>query len=234
MVGDARQFTRRSGLGAARPVRFRLSLGICLGLLFGLLGAGAARSAEARNAPVRSSGPGAQIAVADFDGDRYPDLASVQANSTDGPRTSYSIRLRLTLAGHQSIQVIGPIGGLEIAARDVNGDHAIDLVLTASWFRRPVAILLNDGHGNFSRVEPSAYPGAFGQSSANWAGTESSVSVAAADPAQWRADVSTPSGRPLRARPLMRFVLRTGPGALRSLFLISHPSRAPPSEVSYL
>ena len=234
MVGDARQFARRPSLGPDRPDRFRLSLGICLWLLFGLLCAGAAGSAEVRNAPVPASGPGAQIAVADFDGDHYPDLASVQANSTAGRRTSYCIHLRLSRAAQQSIQVFGPIGGLEIAALDVNGDHAIDLVLTAAWFRRPVAILLNDGHGNFSRVEPSAYSGAFGQSSAHWAGTDAAVSMAAVDPTQWRADVSAPACRPLRARLLMRSVVRTGPGPLRSLFLISHSSRAPPTQTPQL
>jgi hypothetical protein len=34
--------------------------------------------------------------------------------------------------------------------------------------RQPVAIFLNDGHGNFSRAEPTAFPGAFSESKTNW------------------------------------------------------------------
>jgi hypothetical protein len=51
-----------------------------------------------------------------------------------------------------------PTGGLLIEARDVNGDHAVDLVLRTGWLRQHKAIRLSDGHGSFSRVEPTASP----------------------------------------------------------------------------
>lgn len=186
------------------------------------------------HAPVSAVLPGAQIAVADFDGDLHPDSARIQTGSSDGARTSYCIRLELTSAGHQSIQVMGPIGGLEIAARDVNGDHAVDLVLTAAWFRQPVAILLNDGHGNFSQVDPSAYPGAFDQSFANWGAPAYPMSVAAVGPTQLRADVSEPARGALRPRPQLGVVPLPDSGLPRYQFLISYPCRAPPSGVSCL
>src|SRR5271170_3994083 len=65
-------------------------------------------------------------------------------------RTNYSVQLHLSSVGQHSIQLVAPAGGLQIEARDVNGDDAIDLVLTTAWLKQPVAIFLNDGHGSFS------------------------------------------------------------------------------------
>src|SRR6202043_727763 len=103
---------------------------------------------------VRAASPGSDLSfsIGDFDGDSNPDLASVQAGQSDLTRTDYWVQLQLSVRGRQSFQIVAPIGGLQIVSRDVNGDHALDLVLTTTWLRRPVAILLNDGHGNFSRV----------------------------------------------------------------------------------
>ena len=126
------------------------------------------------------------------------------------------------------------MGGLEIAARDVNGDHAIDLVLTAAWFRQPVAILLNDGHGNFSAVEPMEFPGAFDESSANWGAAAIFVPPAAANPTQWRTDISESARGSLRPRPQSSVVALTTFGVPRSAFLISYSCRAPPRASSYL
>ncbi|MGA9885013.1 MAG: VCBS repeat-containing protein [Candidatus Acidiferrales bacterium] len=107
---------------------------------------------------------GAPFAIADFDGDKRPDLARVQAGQSNSFQTQYWIQLQLTQAGRQVIGVIAPIGGLQVRASDVNGDHAIDLVLSTAWLNRPVAILLNDGHGRFTTETPTAYPGAFRRS----------------------------------------------------------------------
>jgi hypothetical protein len=41
-------------------------------------------------------------------------------------------------------------------------------VLTTSWRKLPVAILLNDGHGSFSLIDPAAYPEAFRGSKTSW------------------------------------------------------------------
>jgi hypothetical protein len=99
------------------------------------------------------------FAVADFDGDLRPDLAHIQIGRSDAALTDYWVQLQLSGAGQQSILVVAPSGGLQISVRDVNGDDAPDLVLTTSWLKTPVAILLNDGRGGFSRKEPSAFPG---------------------------------------------------------------------------
>jgi hypothetical protein len=157
-------FTAASPGGRCR--RFLLTQ--CLFLLsilpFVVGGALAAPGASVRNAPVTAAGPGPLFTIADFDGDHHPDLANVQVGRIDSSLTDYSIQLQLTAYGRRSIQLVAPSGGLLIEARDVNGDHAVDLVLATAWVRQPVAILLNDGHGDFSLVGPTVFPGAFSDS----------------------------------------------------------------------
>lgn len=136
------------------------------------------RAAASPAAPAGYSFSPSQFALADFDGDVRPDLASVQTASSGEGLTKYSIQLRLTKAGIQSISLVAPAGGLWIEARDVNGDHAIDLIFTTAWLKQPVAILLNDGHGRFSRAEPKTFPAAFRDSSQNWASQAESLTDA--------------------------------------------------------
>jgi len=200
-------------------------------IFLGLLGGRAAAGADIQNMPVTSLGPGPQFAIADFDGDLRPDLASIQAGPNSSGTTSYRINLQLTAAGPQSIGVIAPSGGLLITARDVNGDHAVDLLLTTAWFRQPVAILLNDGHGNFSRVEPIVFPGAFEESEINRASTAGQATDILGIPAQ------SPTAGCAKARVLPHIrsqadsVSPSSAGFLLSSFLVSHAGRAPPFEV---
>ena len=112
-----------------------------------------------------AAGPGLTFAIADFDGDQrlrsgldYRLAVAPRATATTG--SSFSA----LLPGRQFIRLVAPAGGLLIEARDVNGDHTVDLVFTSAWFRQPVAVLLNDGHGRFLRAEPGAFPGAFRES----------------------------------------------------------------------
>src|ERR1700733_6033904 len=118
--------------------------------LFGLASNGDSKTALDHSRPFTivgssvSTGPGPQFAIADFDGDHQPDEARIQA--VRGPTGKYTIRLRLSGEGEQSIQLAAPGSGLQIEARDVNADNRVDLVVVTAWFRRPVAIFLNDGH----------------------------------------------------------------------------------------
>jgi hypothetical protein len=105
-----------------------------------------------------STQPTSPFAIADFDGDSRPDLATVQVGQINASRARYWIRLQMSTGSRQSIGVTAPIGGLQIVSRDVNGDNALDLVLTTAWLNRPVAILLNDGHGNFTLRDAAAFP----------------------------------------------------------------------------
>ena len=98
-----------------------------------------------------------QFAIADFDGENLPDLATVEIGQIGASYARYWIAFRMSAGTQQMIGVTGPVGGLEIAIRDVNGDSNLDLVVTTKLLNRPVVILVNDGHGNFTLTDPAAY-----------------------------------------------------------------------------
>jgi hypothetical protein len=102
----------------------------------------------------------AHFAIADFDGDSRPDFATVETGLIGASHARYWIGFRMSAGARQTIGVNGPVGGLEIASRDVNGDHIIDLVVSAAWLKSPVAVLVNDGHGNFTVRDPATFSAA--------------------------------------------------------------------------
>ena len=205
---------------------------LCLLFFAGLL-SGAAAAAGVPNAPTISLGTNLSFSVADFDGDSRPDLASVQAGKSDSLRTDYWIQLQLSAAGRQTFRIVAPMGGIQIASRDVNGDNALDLVLTSARLRQPVAILLNDGRGTFSRVDPGAFPEAFSESNASWGSTTDHATDVVGVPPQSRHDICSETDLFLYLRSRSGFTtssdLRFGIGS----FLTLHLGRAPPFEVSH-
>jgi hypothetical protein len=98
------------------------------------------------------------FAIADFDGDLQPDLAMIRVTHEGAPQTEYSLELKFSSGPRPSIGLLGPAGGLEISPQDVNGDKFADLVITSQMDSEFVAILLNDGKGNFTHAESSDYP----------------------------------------------------------------------------
>ena len=209
---------------------------LVLSLVFGLLGSGvaAAKGAVGQNAPPPSVGAGSSFVIADLDGDQRPDLATVEAGRIGSSSTDYWIQLQLTASGRQAIQLVAPPGGLAIEARDVNGDDAIDLVLTTAWFKQPVAVLLNDGHGSFSRAEPSEFPGAFSNSKRNWGSSSTQASDVIGIPSQTRSGIGSDATNLPDVRGPTDSILASSSGFLLDTFLIACAGRAPPSEVSYL
>jgi hypothetical protein len=115
-------------------------------LVFGLAHAETPRSL-ARS--LASAGTSSQFVFGDFDGDRKPDLATVHLLRREVHFARYSIRFELTSGIWQTVGVTAPLGGLQIVARDVNGDSTLDLVISTPWQHQAVAVLLNDGQGNF-------------------------------------------------------------------------------------
>ena len=109
-----------------------------------------------------------QFAIEDFDGDSRPDIAIVSEGGSGSADNHYRIRFQLSSGGSQNIDLTAPVGGLDISSRDVNGDASLDVVITTAATNRPVAVLLNDGAGNFTASDPSAFPGAFRKSSNFW------------------------------------------------------------------
>ena len=135
----------------------RVSLSpLCLCVFAMLLGGNAAEAAQGTSG--ETSGFSPRFAIADFDGDQKPDLATVQVERDAASGTRYSIRLQLSASEESAIGITGPQGGLELVARDVNGDDAMDLGVTTAMDSHFVAVLLNDGHGKFTLAKPGAFP----------------------------------------------------------------------------
>jgi hypothetical protein len=212
----------------ARRSRFYFLL---LSSFLGAFSINAIAKVDVQNAPIASVGLGPHFAIADFDGDLIPDLASIQAGLSSSGTTDYWIQLKFSTVEQRSIRLVAPAGGLLIEAHDVNGDHAVDLVIASASLRQPVAIFLNDGAGSFSRIDPAVFPGAFTESAANWA--------SASDQQRGVAGISFPSRTSLisEARDLPHRKCPTGTillwnaGFFLNSFQISHAGRAPPSEV---
>jgi len=121
-----------------------------------------------------------QFAIADFDGDRRPDLATVHVAQSSSGDTHYWIAFQLSGGSRQTLGITAPIGGLQLTSRDVNGDDFLDVIITTAWTNQPVAVLLNDGRGNFRASSPSAFPGAFTTSEKSWACTTDELKDATA------------------------------------------------------
>lgn len=99
------------------------------------------------------------FAIADFDGDLRPDTATIRLAQHSSQTVEYFLELQLSSGSRPAIGILGPAGGLQITPQDVNGDKIADLVITSPFDAHFVAILLNDGKGNFKQVETSDYPG---------------------------------------------------------------------------
>jgi hypothetical protein len=147
-----------------RVITKRLMLA-CLPLCLAFFG-GAAESSAANDlgffgAPHSSAGSGLtapHFAIGDFDGDRKPDLATVQVDPYTQRVARYSIHLQLSLGPSAAIGLTAPFGGLLLSAKDVNGDSRLDLVVTTALDHQVVAVLVNDGHGNFTVAQQGAFP----------------------------------------------------------------------------
>lgn len=164
----------------ARAVATTALLSCCAALLLFWAVLGLASTAGTAAPPPQDSSHAAlransSFAIADFDGDKRPDLATAEIERSNSRFTCYRIRLQFTAApgqsalSGQSIGVTGAFGLPQIAAIDVNGDHALDLVLTAAGQQQPIAVLLNDGRGKFSLANPGDFPSAALDSPWQWA-----------------------------------------------------------------
>jgi hypothetical protein len=164
-------------LWRARTAAKMALLAACAVLVVFCVGADFAPPAANATPPAKDSSSAAlrlnsSFAIADFDGDRRPDLATAEIEQSDSRLTRYLIRFRLAAAANSSGQAIGVTGAFglpQISAIDVNGDHALDLVITAAGQQQPIAVLLNDGRGKFSVVKPGDFPAAALDSPWRWA-----------------------------------------------------------------
>jgi hypothetical protein len=238
MITVVDKFARKRGIlavvreGVAK--RPHLSLRFIISLLFfGLVFGATAARASAEDTPATSLGPGLTFAVADFDGDRRPDLASIEGRQNECGSSDYSIQIYLSEVGRQSLHLLAPVGGLAIEARDVDGNHTIDLVLSTAWGKQPVAIFLNDGHGTFSRAEPAAFPGAFSECETEFvSGSNPATDALGIAPQPGTGICLTEDDSGIDRSPAS-LILASSAGFVPDSFLTSQSGRAPPSEVHH-
>ncbi|MGA2431338.1 MAG: VCBS repeat-containing protein [Candidatus Acidiferrum sp.] len=121
-----------------------------------------------------------RFVIADFDGDSLPDLATVEIGEISTSRARYWIGFQMSAGPQQMVGVTAPVGGLEIAIRDVNGDNRLDLIVTTKWSNRTVVILVNDGHGKFTVADPAAFSTIVSDVERNWAAPSFEVKSSAA------------------------------------------------------
>jgi hypothetical protein len=116
-------------------------------------------SATALSSKISASpmAPALGFAMADFTGDSHPDLATAELDRFDSPSAHYSIEIRLSEGGRQSLRLTAPFGGLLLTPKDVTGDGNLDLIVRSAPSHVPVAIFLNDGRGHFSPAAPAAF-----------------------------------------------------------------------------
>jgi len=211
-----------------RVILLPASLRLCLLLLVASFFYSVPAQASNFGGPV--SGSGLPFAIADFDGDGRPNLATVHPESNSSSLIRYRVQVQLGEGGLQSINLVGPSGGLRIAAGDVNGDGIPDLILSLAWRAEPIAVLLNDGHAVFSFADPSSFPGVSGGS-----GNTLNCKL----PPPQTDTVAPPQKLPvgdlcgleylLHPRPPTRSIPRTNFATLPGLLLESLLERAPPT-----
>ncbi|HEY4906521.1 MAG TPA: VCBS repeat-containing protein [Candidatus Acidoferrum sp.] len=154
-----------------------------LALVWCALGFGqrtAAASEDPRNERPAAQHIAAPVTIGDFDGDQRPDLVTADIGQRGASHTVYKIAIELSSGARSTLNIAGPDGGLQLASRDVNGDDWPDVIVTTAWTRRPVAVLLNDGQGNFKELSPEQFPGAFPDSSSSLASTSNEIRDSAA------------------------------------------------------
>ena len=219
---------------ARDTIRSRSLMPYVIFCLLTIAGGSASAGENVYRPSVAWHGSNLAFAIADLDGDLHPDIVTIQAVTNNSRTSNYSIQLRLSAIGQHSIQLVAPTGGLQIEARDVDGDHTIDLVIRTAWFKLPVAIFLNDGHGGFSRAEPAAFPDAFAESNAGWAsGSDGAIDLSCIAP-QPSVGICAKGENGLYERRPAEFIPFLSADSHRSPFLVPQAERPPPPEVLYL
>ena len=219
------------GLSWPRAVRVAFAL-LCFA---GSAGFVHAASPRPQSWPLTSTQATSQFAIADFDGDRQPDLAIVHAGQSTSWGTLYWIAFQLSGGSRHMLGITAPTGGLRITSSDVNGDDFLDVVVMTAWTNRPVAVLLNDGRGNFRASSPSAFPGAFTTSEEFWASTIDEIKDATAVLLSRHPTGNGPEGARFSSlRNVTGLLVPRISGNSLSPAVVSFLGRAPPSFVLHI
>jgi len=146
-----------------RPRCSRICVQLLTAVCFALASSGlaAAGQSPALPGPFETYG-GSAWTVADFDGDGRPDILTARPElAVTGFRHRIEIQLSSGAGRTVSFAVEGVQPGLQVAARDVDGDHEVDLVFTTAVSHQPVGVWINHGAGVFAPGRDSASGSAF-------------------------------------------------------------------------
>lgn len=217
---------------AERTGQVHAPLLVCLLTLLGILiGGGTTRS---NNSSVFVAGYGLPaaidpFAIDDFDGDLAPDVARVQPVSSNSSGTNCIIQLQFGSGKKQSIRLAAPWGDVRIVARDVNGDRISDLVISSAWTEEPYAVLINDGTGAFSPVDPSSVQALHRKSKRRWSWPRPQPSETAATSPRSAERGFAKTKCIGHRRPKKGLVHRPDFVSIRCPLLVSLPGHAPPT-----
>src|SRR5260370_12670059 len=108
-----------------RQVRLSWSKAVTAAFAFLCLALGFASRVSAgprvpQSGPASSLQVTSQFAIADFDGDRRPDLATIQVGQGSSWDTHYWIAFQLSGGSRQTLGITAPTGGLQITSRAGN------------------------------------------------------------------------------------------------------------------
>jgi hypothetical protein len=162
-------------------------------LMLALWPSAAAASDDPRNDRTSAQHIAAPVTIGDFDGDQRPDFVTADIGQRGASHTVYKIAIELSSGVRSTLDIAAPDGGLQLTSRDVNGDDQLDVIVTTAWTQRPVAVLLNDGQGNFKQLSPEQFPGAFPDSNSSVVSTNGEIRDSlAALPSRYDAGVYKP------------------------------------------
>lgn len=109
--------------------------------------------------------------------------------------TRYTLNLKLDMGGEQSVVVMAPPGGLELAVRDMTGDKVPnDVLVTPALLHWPLTVLVNDGHNHFTVAISAKFPDSSASDQNQASGTDGPIDLSALVSAGFEHHVVTDRG----------------------------------------